>query len=610
MSAVIRYQLLDFDLHAHEFVVRMHVPAPVSAGDRLQLPAWIPGSYMIRDFARNITEISARDDRGPFALEKIDKQTWALGDCTGELVLDYRVYAFDLSVRSAFLDQTRAFFNGTSLFLQLPGRIDSPWELLIPRPAAAASGDWRVATSLPAADVDAHGFGLYAGQGYDRLADCPVEIAEFVDAEFEVAGVPHRFAVTQGGRFDLERICSDVGKICAEHAGIYGELPVSRYTFLTLATADGYGGLEHCDSTSLICKRSDLPAPGLGAPDKGYRQFLGLCSHEYFHLWNVKRIRPARLASADLGAEVYTELLWAFEGITSYYDELALVRAGVLAVEGYLDLFATTVTRLLRTPGRARQSVAESSFDAWTKFYKQDANAPNAIVSYYTKGALVAFGLDVLLRVESGDRLSLDDLMRRLWVNYGKTGTGIPERGIEREVAALLGRSPDDYFMPYVYGTEELPLQDWFGALGIGFRARAAKDPSDQGGNRAEPPEDLPGVSLGARYEQQANGLRLAQVVAGGPAERAGLAPNDLLVAVDGERVTDANITALLARMAGEAAEVHYFRRDRLAVTHLVDVAPATDTCDLWLLPEASLDSEVLARRSAWLGSGRSTTPR
>jgi predicted metalloprotease with PDZ domain len=563
---------------------------------------------MVRDFARNITEIAARDERGAVALEKIDKQTWKLGDCLGHLVVDYRVYAFDLSVRSAYLDQTRGYFNGTSLFLELSGRSEVQWELEIVKPDSGACRSWRVATSLPAADVDAQGFGRYAGHGYEHLIDCPVEMGVFDSAQFTVAEIPHQFVVTDGGRFDIRRLCRDMEKVCAEHVCMFGDLPLSSYVFLVLATADGYGGLEHRDSTSLVCKRSDLPAPGLGTPDKGYRQFLGLCSHEYFHLWNVKRIRPARLVESDLSSEVHTELLWAFEGITSYYDELALARSGVLSTKDYLDLLATTATRVLRTPGRVRQSIAESSFDAWTRFYKQDENAPNAIVSYYTKGALVALGLDVTLRRQSGDTRCLDDLMRRLWLRYGKTGNGVPERGIEGELADLLGSPLEDFFSRYVYGTEELPLKDWFAALGLGFRERVARDPGDNGGYRAESPDDLPTVGLGARFEQQGNGLRLTRVTAGGPAQRAGLAPSDIVVAIDGVRATESNIVALLARMENETAAVHYFRRDRLATARLSNTTATADTCDLWLLAEDSLAPDVLARQSAWLSSSRERT--
>jgi len=605
MNSVVRYELLEMDANAHEFALRMQVPDPLAEGQRLQLPSWIPGSYMIRDFARNITEIKARDARGPVPLVKVDKQTWEVGNCNGALIVDYRVYAFDLSVRSAYLDRTRAYFNGTSLFLCLSDRRDLRWELLIAPPVDPVHDHWRIATALPAHDVDARGFGLYAGRGYERLADCPVEIGTFERAGFKVEDVPHEFVVSDGGCFDMGRICVDVGQICSEHRSMFGQLPVSRYLFMTLATADGYGGLEHCDSTSLMCKRSDLPVPGMDKVDKGYRQFLGLCSHEYFHLWNVKRIRPARLAGADLLSEAYTELLWAFEGITSYYDELALARSGVISFKDYLDLFATTVTRVQRTPGRVRQTIAESSFDAWTKFYKQDANAPNAIVSYYAKGALVSFGLDVTIRQRSSDTLCLDDLMCRLWQRFGKTGDGVPERGIEHEVAALLGESLQTFFEQYIYGTDELPLQDWFEALGIGFRLRASVSADDLGGYSEVAPEQGGSPSLGARYGSRPDGLILTHVIAGGAAQAAGLSPDDRLVAIGGERVTAANIDLLVKRMSAEGTELHYFRRDRLAVALLPNMPAADDTCDLWLLPDSGLSADVLARRAAWLRSSQ-----
>ena len=608
MTGAISYELMGLDARAHEFIVRMRVPGPVREGQRLQLPAWIPGSYMIRDYARNITALAARDSAGPVEIEKLDKQTWRVPVCRGDLVVDYRVYAFDLSVRGAYLDGTRAYFNGVCLFLSVPGRLGEAWELSLPRPEDPVMANWCVATTLAAQSVDDQGFGVYAGTGYDTLIDCPVEMGVFERGQFAVDGRAHGFAVTDGGRFDMRRICRDMTAICSEHAAMFGELPVARYLFLTLATGDGYGGLEHGDSTSLICKRSDLPVAGLAKPDKGYRQFLALCSHEYFHLWNVKRIRPERFAGADLSREVHTELLWAFEGITSYYDELALVRSGVLSTENYLDLFASTVSRVLRTPGRARQSVAESSFDAWTKFYKQDENAPNAIVSYYAKGALVAFGLDITLREGSGGSVSLDDLMRRLWQRYGRTGDGVPERAIEREAADLLGRSLDGFFSAYVYGTVELPLGDWFGSLGIGYRARAAVGPEDLGGYRVDSPAEQPPPALHARFEVQPAGLRLTHVIAGGAAHAAGLAAGDLLVAVDGERVTATNIGDLLKRMAGSPAQVHYFRRDRLAACHVETRPPPADTCELWLLQGDALPAQAEARRAAWLRSNRVMT--
>lgn len=594
------------DLAAHEFAVRMTIHKPSPNRQRLTLPAWIPGSYMIRDFARNITEISASDLRGSVGLRKFDKQTWEATACEGPLVVDYRVYAFDLSVRSAYLDQTRAYFNGTSLFLSVPDQSDATWQVNIADPASDETANWRVCTTMPPDDVDERGFGVYAGSDYDRLIDYPVEIADVDETQFDVDGILHRMVFADAGRYDLERISNDVAPVCSEHAAMFGELPINQYLFMTLATADGYGGLEHRDSTSLVCKRADLPVPGSVKPDIGYRQFLGLCSHEYFHLWNVKRIRPAVLAAADLSSEANTELLWAFEGITSYYDELALVRSGVLADKEYLDMFAGTATRVLRNPGRKRQSVAQSSFDAWTKFYKQDENAPNAIVSYYTKGALVAFGLDVTLRERSGDQCCLDDLMRTLWQRYGKVDKGVPERGIEALVAELLGDSIDDFFADYIYGTKELPLSDWFASLGVGYRERPAKGGDDLGGYCEVEQEPQRLRDLGARFENQPGGLKLMQVISGGAAQQAGLAPGDVLIALDGEQLNASNLQDLLARLGDNAAEVHYFRRGRLGHTTLQAPLAQNDTCELWLLDEGELDGAISARRAAWLSSNRS----
>ncbi len=599
---MIHYEITKFDTDTHEFHIRLRLP--VTAGQqaiRLSLPAWIPGSYMIRDFARNVTSLAAFDCDGPLHVEKSDKQTWLVGTDNDEITVEYRVYAFDLSVRTAYLDRTRAYFNGTSLFLQPDDAQDADWQFVIHVPDPPQCEAWRVATTLPAAHVDDRGFGSYRGRGYARLIDCPVEIGVFERASFSVAGVPHEIVISDAASFDLRRIVSDLVPICSEHSAMFGDLPVEKYLFLTLATAEGYGGLEHKDSTSLICKRADLPRDGLAAPDKGYRQFLGLCSHEYFHLWNVKRIRPARLAEADLSAEVYTELLWAFEGITSYYDELALARSRVLTLDAYLDLFATTVTRVLRGAGRHRQSIAESSFDAWTRFYKQDENAPNAIVSYYAKGALVAFGLDVTIRELSSDRLSLDDLMRALWREFGRRDVGVPERGIEKVLSRLLDHPVDDFFERFVYGVDELPLADWFAKVGVGYRVRAATSDEDQGGCRIDPPEDARPRAFGARFNAQADGLVITHVLAQGAAQAAGLAAGDALVAFDGERVTVSNLPDLLLRATGDSVDVHFFRRGRLLCETFPILSAAEDTCDLWVKAEADLSADVRDRRASWL---------
>ena len=604
----IRYQVRLADPNRHEFEVSIIFETDGVQDVTLTLPAWIPGSYMIRDFARNLLDIRAQDQQGEgLALDKTDKQSWRLTARPGLNRVTYRVYAFDESVRSAYFDNTRAYFNGTSLFLRVVGKENGTHLLDIERPQVAAASSWRVATSMPALQVDDRGYGSYQCSNYDQLVDHPLEIADFGGAGFDLNGVDHQLVFVDAPAVDAERIAKDVAPICAEHAAMFGELPVERYLFMTLATAAGYGGLEHRDCTSLVCKRSDLVYPNTTGIEKGYRTFLALCSHEYFHLWNVKRIRPGVFAAGGLDAEVHTELLWAFEGITSYYDELALARAGVIDRNDYLDMLAPSLSRYLRNPGRLRQSVAESSFDAWTKFYKQDENAVNAIVSYYNKGALVALGLDLLIRTRSNDALTLDDLMRRLWQVYGKTGMGVPERAIEKDLAEMLAEPVEDFFSAYVYGTDELPLEGWLAQLGVGLVRRAAVNAKDQGGYVEKPTEakDAP-VSLQAMFEDKQGSVQLTRVTQDGSAQLAGLAPGDQLLAIDGERCTAANLPELLNRKRpGEQVTVTYFRRSLLKQTSLTLSAAADDTCDLYWLDSQQLENPVVSRREAWLSSSR-----
>ncbi len=377
---------------------------PDPAGQVFSLPAWIPGSYMIREFARNIVRIRAEADGVPCALEKLDKHTWRAAAVRGARVLSvhYQVYAWDLSVRTAHLDTTHGFFNGTSVFLAVAGRSDAPCVVTIERPEGEIGRDWKLVTALP----PEHGrpgqacrFGRFRAADYDELIDHPVEMGRFTLARFEAAGVPHDIALTGRHDCDLERLCADLRRVCEWQIALFGTpAPVDYYVFLTMVVGEGYGGLEHRASTALICSRAELPWKGMEGLPEGYKSFLGLCSHEYFHTWNVKRIKPAAFTPYDLARENHTRLLWAFEGFTSYYDDLALVRSGVIGIDDYLGLLGKTIANVLRGSGRLKQSVAESSFDAWTKYYRQDENAPNAIVSYYAKGALIALALDLQLR--------------------------------------------------------------------------------------------------------------------------------------------------------------------------------------------------------------------
>ncbi len=584
----------------------IHVQLSIkSAADglTLRLPAWIPGSYMIRDFSRHIVEMRATDSAGRhLQIEKIDKHSWRIAANEEEIRVDYIVYANDLSVRGAHVDNTHVFFNGTSLYLAVESMQHLRHRVEILQPGSDAYANWQVATTLPIVSVDDLGYGQYEAEDYEQLIDYPVEIADLSTAEFAVNGIEHRIAIYGRHHCDFMRLCDDLVKICGRHAQLFGELPLQQYLFLVTAVGDDYGGLEHRDSTSLICKRDDLPVDEGREPSDGYRRFLGLCSHEYFHLWNVKRIQPLKLKESLLDQEAYTSLLWAFEGITSYYDDLALLRSGIISLKSWLELVTHTITRVMRSKGRHRQSVADSSFDAWTKFYKQDENASNAIVSYYAKGALIAFGLDMMLRQRSEDRVSLDDLMRLLWLRHGKTGVGVGEDDIQRLAEELLGEPLDDFFNSYVYGIEELPLQSWFDRIGIGYQLRAAKKLKDTGKVYKSEPEKRQSVAvLGGTIAEHQAGVELLSVTNEGAAQRCGLIAGDVVIAVDGLKVSHHNIEQRIARLPlDKAITIHAFRRDELMEFSFTPQLAESDTCDLWIIQESNSFPRQ-QRRQKWL---------
>jgi len=598
MSTPIRYSITSNDCAAHVFDVTLTVDAPAADGQVFALPAWIPGSYMIREFARNIVKIRAESGGKKLVLKKQDKHTWQAAPCTGALTLSYQVYAWDLSVRTAHLDQTHAFFNGTSVFLRVAGQESSQHIVDIKRPAGEASKRWRVATSLPELKAKRYGFGTYVAADYDELIDHPVELGEFALASFNAHGVPHDIVITGNvPNLDLPRLSADLKKICEAQIAFFEpkskRAPMSRYVFMTMAVGDGYGGLEHRASTALICTRSDLPVTGNAEISEGYRTYLGLCSHEYFHTWNVKRIKPAAFAPYDLAQEGYTSLLWLFEGFTSYYDDLFLVRSGVIDTAAYLGLLSKTINGVLRGSGRRKQSVAESSFDAWIKYYRQDENAPNAIVSYYTKGSLVALGLDLLIRTESRGGKSLDDVMQALWQQYGRQfyarngGKGVAEDEVEALFEAVSGIKLKRFFDRYIRGIDDVPLEELLAPFAVLY--------SDKHG------EAKPG--MGIRVTRGVNGgdAKVANVYEGGSGHRAGLSAGDQLVALDGIRIPASGPDGLLARYRNnDVVELHVFRRDelmRLSLRLKDDEAPQI------ALQAQSRPVAALRKRQAWLGA-------
>lgn len=565
--ASVHYSVQLLDLNAHLFQVTLDVLHPDPSGQVLSLPVWIPGSYMVREFARHIVQIEASSRGKKLSLKKLDKTTWQAAPCASSLQVTYQVYAWDLSVRAAHLDQTHGFFNGTSLFLQVHGQQRQAHTVDLVPPQDPRAQTWRVATAMQTYGAKTYGFGRYIANDYDELVDHPVEMGEFDLVSFKAHGVPHDFVLT--GRVpnvDMARIARDLQTICEAQIAFFEprtkQAPMSRYVFMTMAVGDGYGGLEHRASTALVCSRQDLPVKHQTTTSEGYRNFLALCSHEYFHTWNVKRIKPAVFADYDLSQENYTRLLWLFEGFTSYYDDLFLRRCDLIDENAYLKLISKTINQVQRGSGRKKQSVADSSFDAWTKYYRQDENSPNAIVSYYTKGSLVALALDLLLRRETQGKKSLDDIMRALWRRFGRDfyspSTSSKERGLgEQEFAKIVhevtGVTINAFLNKYVEGVEDLPLADLYRDFGV----------------QVETPKSTKKPSFNVKLIKSGADCKLAHVYEAGAAHRAGLSAGDVLVAINGLRVgaqdVDATMNAMLsAYKVGEVVQVHAFRRDEL----------------------------------------------
>ena len=519
----LHYRIEATDAHAHIYGVTLTIAQP-AALQRVSLPVWIVGSYMVREFSKQLMGIRASQGKRNIAVSQLDKNSWQIDcDASQALTLQYQVHAHDNSVRTAWLDTQRGFFNATSLCLQVDGQHGAKHILDIQSPKHA--NDWKLATGLTPVKIDRKGFGTYSAASYDLLADAPVEMGAFWSAHFKAMGVEHQFVVAGAPpTFDGARLLKDAQAICETicsfwHGNKRLHIPFERYVFMLNAVGDGYGGLEHHNSTALICRRGDLPRLSNETntkPSDGYTTLLGLISHEYFHTWNVKRLRPAEFTHYNYAQENYTELLWFFEGFTSYFDDKLLRRSGLIDDAQYLRLLNKTINQVLQTPGRKVHTVAQSSFEAWTKYYLQDANSPNLTVSYYTKGALVALCLDLSLR-QHGVRnhsITLDDVMRGLWKRC-KAGP-MQEADLLEVLKDLTGRSWRSELNAWVHSTRELPLEKLLTAHGVTIH----HDPAQLA------------QALGLRVVEE-RGVVIKQVLSDSPAHTAGFAPADEWLGVE-----------------------------------------------------------------------------
>ena len=519
-SVAVHFEVQAHAWAAHVFDITCTIAQP-AAQQRVQLPVWIAGSYMVREFSKQLFDLRATQSGRKLAVVQHDKASWDISaDPNQALVLNYRVHAHDNSVRTAWLDGQRGFFNGTSLFLWVHGQRDALHGVHL-NPAGVPT-DWRVATALMPVRTNSKGWGEYQAADYDELVDTPVEMGAFWSGEFEACGVPHRFVVAgTPPSFDGARLLRDTQRICEAqirfwHAegkatGRVAPPAHDRYVFMLNAVDNGYGGLEHRHSTALIAQRSDLPRLGDSKTSEGYMTLLGLISHEYFHTWNVKRLRPREFERYDWTRENHTELLWFFEGLTSYYDDLMLRRCGLMDNTRYVQGLNKTINQVLQTPGRHVHSLAQSSFEAWTKYYRADDNTPNITVSYYTKGALVGLCMDLQLR-QSGH--SLDTVMRALWQRCA--GGPMDEGDLLAVLRDVSGQDWRKTLQRWVHGTADLPLKDLLGAHGIQVHI----DPSAWA------------QRLGLRVSED-RGVHLKFVFTDGAAQRAGMAPGDEWIGIE-----------------------------------------------------------------------------
>ncbi|MGU3311284.1 M61 family metallopeptidase [Acinetobacter sp. M5A5_2a] len=565
---MLHYQIEFDDYKQH--LVHVTIRFLANPNQELWLPTWIPGSYLIREFSKHIESVKAYDEAGRMLdIKKTSKNRWRLFNTDHELMtIEYDVYAYDLSVRGAYVDQTRLYINPACVCLALEGQEQSACEVEVFLPDELKH--FQLATGLASKSLVKGRFTLKADH-YDQLIDSPFELADQTRFGFETHGIEHEFVISGPHNANVDRLKADIEKICAAEINMFGSAPFKNYTFMTMATGNSYGGLEHCNSTSLITPRDDLPKSNEPTePSKDYQRFLGLCSHEYFHSWLVKFIRPENFANYNLHQEGYTSLLWIFEGFTSYYDDLILLRSGVISQKSYLDLLKAQIDRYLQNPGRFVQTVAESSFDAWIKFYRQDENSNNAGTSYYNKGALVALCLDLGLRLRGS---SLDALMRRLYENT-QNGMQVNERTIFDLCKELTGDNWIEQINHLINTTDELPLDQLLPEFGLSYRVKTDKS-----------------LPLGLKLVDKPEGVLVQSARRESAGAKAGISANDVIIAIDGLKAS----TKLIEKYAkqGGTYTVFAFRRDEL-ISFTVDCA----TSDL---TEVELVVEDQAKTEKWL---------
>jgi predicted metalloprotease with PDZ domain len=541
----------------------------------LKMPVWTPGSYLIREYARNVWDFAAfgEDDR-PLASQKISKNHWQIKtENRSQIQVKYRVFANELSVRTNHLDSSHGYFNGAAMFFYIPGWQQHPIQLEIVPP----SSDWKIATTLPLVTDRTN---IFEAKDFDTLVDSPVEIGKHQLYDFEAVDKPHQLAVWGTGNLIPETVIQDTIKIIETEAKLFDGLPYEKYLFLLHLSASGYGGLEHKDSCTL-----NYPRFGFRDREK-YQRFIQLVAHEFFHLWNVKRIRPKTLESFDYDAENYTTSLWFCEGTTSYYDILIPLRAGIYNRKSFLENLSKDITRYLTIPGRKIQSLAESSFDAWIKLYRRDADSDNHQISYYLKGELVSLLLDLFIRAKFNNRRSLDNVMVLMWQRFGIEEIGFTPEQLQDTISEVADCSLESFFDRYLKTTQELPFNDYLEPFGLYLNAIEE--------------ESIPYTGMKVQLENEREIIKFVELDS--PSAQAGINAGDELLAIDGIRVSSQLLNERLKDyQVGDVIHISVFHQDELKTLPVIlDKSPPNR---YEILRQERLSDLQQQNLSGWLGA-------
>ena len=578
---------------SHEYEIEMRVPA-LPGRDEVEIvfPAWAPGSYMIRDFVRHVSGLRVTDDRGrglpADSVSRVDKQRWRIATGGRPFRVQYRVFAFEATVRTSFLDDSHAYWNGTSLFFFVDGQQSRPCQVEVAPPERS----WRIATALPPVRGRRNTF---AAANFDELCDSPFEIGTHVSRVFAVGRTRFELALYGRTNADVDRLVEILRRVAAATGRIFGGFPFKRYVFIVHALPVGSGGLEHGASVT-------MDIAGLAFEDEnGYVRFADLAAHEFFHAWNVKRIHDAALGPFDYARENYTRLLWLFEGCTDYLAHVIILRARITTVKQFLKMIADDWPKYATRPGRNEFSLEDLSFDAWVRQYKPSENFVNRGASYYEKGFWTAMALDIELRVASAGEAGLTELFRMLWDDFGRDGRPISDADVRAAAAAIAGKPMEAFFEQYVRGTDELPLPHHLQRAGVSVEARpdwdeSGRPPADRDPVRSQRARAWAGLTLSTDKTTVRN------VVPGSPAWKAGLTFNDEIVAVAGLRV---NATTLPKRIAdhapGRRVPVTFFRRDELRTVEVTLAENPERRLTVTLDPDAGPRAKAV--RLGWIGA-------